>query len=510
MAIKEKKAQPHEDSEMMRRFKANPGVFIGTVIVLVLVVVSFVLVPAIVPQSGRGGMVDLTFGSYDKVPISYVPGNHFAQYYGRVASSLQNSQNSMDPNNSQYINYQIWRTAFEAAAVHIAILQEMKKAGYAVSAKTVDREVAMLPQFQENGRFSAALYQRYDDNERLNLWRQMQDDLVERQFLFDNASLLTSGAEADFIGKMASPQRSFNMVSFQVDKYPDSEYIAYAQRNPSMFRAVHLSRITVSSGEREARQILDSIIDGTTTFEDAARAYSQDMYADRGGDMGIKLVNELFQELFGVPEREKLFVLARGEYSEIINSGQSWMFFRAERDAENADFSDEATMEKVRAYVRNFERGRMEDWTIAQAEAFSALVTEYGFDDALYRQGIGKQSFGPVPINYGDVDLFTPLSSASISELYGSSSNENFWKIAFSTPLNSPSEPLVQGGNVLVLFPTEEINAEEESIESIASYFSSYSFWGRYITESIHSYFMNSDKMEDKFMETYFRYFMGE
>jgi hypothetical protein len=87
------------------------------------------------------------------------------------------------------------------------------------------------------------------------------------------------------------------------------------------------------------------------------------------------------------------------------------------------------------------------------------------------------------------------------------SHNENFWKIAFSTELNTPSEPLVQGSNIIVLFPVEQINTEEGMISDIASVYSSY--WVNMIAEqSLPYYFINNPRMNDLFWEIYFRYFM--
>jgi hypothetical protein len=508
MAFRQKKVSGHEkdaSESIIHRFKANPLVFIGTILILIIVIVAFVLVPAIVPEYGRGGGADLTFGSYDKVPITYVQGNYFAQYQQQVAHYRQ----QYDPDNFQYAGFQIWEEAFKAAAVHTAILHEMKQAQYAIPARVVDREVAQLPQFQENGRFSSALYQRLSSNDRLTLWRQMQDDLIKRLFISDITGVLKSSAEGKFIGKMASPQRTFQMVSFSVDAYPDSEYTAYAEEHPELFRVTHLSKITVNSGEREARQLLNSIKDGTAAFEDAARTQSQDSYAERGGDMGIKLAHELIQEAPEEGDREKLLALGAGEYSDVVKLESGWAFFRAEEAVRDVDTSDPTVLEKVRSYVRNFERGRMENRALENAREFIALVQSSDFDDAAYQQRLEKRNFGPLPINYGDVDLFTSLRFFSVPELANAASNENFWKIAFSTPINTPSEPLVQGGNVLVLFPTDETEAEESSIDAIASTYSDY--WLSYMTEqSISTYFLNNPKMDNRFFQTYFRYFLPQ
>ncbi|MDR1318844.1 MAG: peptidylprolyl isomerase, partial [Treponema sp.] len=202
-----------------------------------------------------------------------------------------------------------------------------------------------------------------------------------------------------------------------------------------------------------------------------------------------------------------LLALGKGEYSDVINLGSGWAFFRVEDAVQNSDFDDSSVIEKVRSYIREFERGRMEDWATEQARAFIGQVEEFDFNEAVYQRGIEKRSFGPLPVNYGNVDLYTSLSSFPVNELSGSYVDENFWKTAFSTPVNTPSEPLVQGSNVLVLYPTEEIAAEESSIEGIESMVSSY--WLSYMTEqTIRSYFLNSKKMEDRFFETFFRYFM--
>ncbi|MDR2257517.1 MAG: peptidylprolyl isomerase [Treponema sp.] len=509
MASRGKKSPLQEEnsakSEFIRRFKANPFIFIGTVVILIIVIVAFVLVPAIVPEAQRGG-ADLTFGFYNKVPINYVPGGYFAQVRENLAW-YQQQQASINESNNQFVTYQIWRTAFEETVIHTGILQEMEAAGYTPSTEAVDREVAQL--FQENGRFSAARYQELDDNTRLTLWRQMRENIAEDYYKADITGLLKPAQERAFISRMASPQRTFDMTVFSIDDYPDSEVIAYAEENSGLFQVTHLSKITVNSGEREARQILDSIKEGTTTFEDAAKTQSQDSYAEKGGDMGIKSAYELTVEAPVAEDREKLFALRRGEYSDLIKLDSGWAFFRAEEAAVPMDIGDSAALEKVRSYIREFERGRMEDWTIAKAEEFIAQAVERGFDGAVIEQSLEKRHFGPIPVNYGEVDLFTTLSSIPVGEISGAALDENFWRIAFSTPLNTPSAPLVLGNNVLVLFPLEESDADESASQNIESLLSSY--WLSYNAEqNIRSFFLNNKKLENQFDKTFFRYFWSQ
>jgi len=506
MAQKDKKnqANANETSLIAQKFKSNPALFVGTVVVLVLVVVSFVLVPAIVPETSRNAG-DFTFGYYDKAPISWVPGNFFSQSYEQIVRYYRDSIDLNDPQ----IGFYIWQMAFERAAVHAAVLQEIKKSNYAVPERTVDREVAKLPQFQANGRFSTALYQQMPDSSRLVLWRQIQDDIAKSVYFNDLFALLTPSAEADFIGSMAANMKKFDMVSFLVDDFPTSEYLAYAEENADLFRTIHLSRISINSSEREAKKVLQSIKDETLTFEDAAKAQLQDSYADRGGDMGVRYAYDLLQEIPDENNREEIFNLAKGELSGIYKIDDNWVFFRIEDELKPANFNDSAVMDRVRSYMRNYQRGRMEDWAISQAKDFIADANSSGFENAVRWRGKSKYSFGPLAVNYGNVDLFPTLeqfeiSSLSRQELLDLSRNENFWKTAFSTPLNGISEPLVQGNKVHVFTTTEHVETEQN--EDIASNYKSY--WLNYTTEqTIQPYFLNSPKMDNRFSETYFKIF---
>jgi hypothetical protein len=495
--------------EWARRFKANPFIFIGTIVILIIVIVAFVVVPAFVPEAG-GPMVDLTFGSYDKVPITYVPGNYMANVQESYARYLQGSINE---SNYQSISQMVWQQAFEEAAIHIAILQTMKQAGYAAPASVVDREVARLPQFQENGRFSTARYRSLSNTIRMTLWKEMQESIAENHYREDISSLRMPVAESEFVRAMTARTRSFGMASFPLDGYPDEEIIAYIASDPELFRTIHLSRITIRSSEREARQVLDSVTNGTQTFEEAAQTQSQDAYAERGGDLGIQMAYELTTEVPDSAERESVIATAAGEYSPLVKVPAGWAFFRTDEEVRPVDTEDPTNLSKIRSYMTRFERGRMEDWLFAQARLFIDAVGEDGFDDAALAEWARKREFGPVPLNYGGVSitdssqgtsLFPALSAQSISELFQAESNENFWSVAFSTPLETPSEPLVIGDNVLVIYPREEIVKDEADTEGILTF---YPTWVSNGSEtSLRSHFINSDKLINRFNATYSQY----
>jgi len=502
MASRDKKpAEKKEESaksEIMQRLKTHPFLFIGTVVVLVIVIVAFVFVPAIVPSAQRG--TELIFGYYNKIPIKYVPGNYFHQVQYQLTQQMRLSQD--DPNYMSRMG-QVWAEAFAETAVHIGILDEMKQAGYIAPENVVDREVALLPDFQENGRFSAARYRTMDNNSRMNLWRQTQENITVGMYVSDMENLNASSKEARFVTSMSSPKRTFDLAAFPISLYPDSEIVSYAESNRDLFKTTRLSRITVTSGEREAKQIYESVKNGVSTFEEMAKTNSGDMYADRGGDMGLMMAFELRYEISDDESRNRVINLARGELSDIIKVPSGWAFFRAEEASYAANLNDEAVKTNIRNYMMENERGRAEDWLIAEAEKFIRQAEEKGFNEAAGDGNVTKRSLGPISLNFGNILPFGSLASAGVPELTGAGSNQFFWKLAFSTPLNTISAPLVVGDSVIVLLPREE--NEDESDEDYIAMFSSYWInWMRDITNnSAKARFLTSDKLENNFDETF-------
>jgi len=503
VVIKEKDSA---EAEIVKKFKQNPGVYIGSVIVLVLVVVTFVGGDFL--SGGRRYVRksnDLTFGYYDKVPITWVPGNILSQYYETTFNNFR--AQGYDPND-RWVNYYVWKQAYDRSVIHTAIINMLKKSGYTVSEKAVNKVVLQLPQFQDNGRFSLILYNRMSDSSRIALWHKTQEDIAMNVFFSDYFSLLIPEAEAKFVANMSSPKRAFDFVSFNVDDYPDSEYLAFAKENSKLFDSIQLSKITISGSEREAKKILASVKDGTTTFEDAARSQSKDSYADRGGDMGVKFCYEIDGEIPASEDRDAIYSLGKGELSGVISTNDGWAFFRAESELTKADFDDYSVMDRVRNYVKSYERGRMEDWSVTQANDFISESKEAGFANAARYKNLSRKNLGPLPLNYGGVDLFTTVESFTDSGLSADdlkllSQNEIFWKRTFTTPVNTPCDPIVQGSNVFVFVPTEETAAEESSIDEIASNFKT-QFVQYTSDQSLQKYFMNNGKLTDHFDDIYF------
>jgi hypothetical protein len=411
----------------------------------------------------------------------------------------------------QMSDYQIWRNAFESTVVRTAALSAMDKSGWAPPTDLVDKKVAELPQFQENGRFSVIKYRQMDAASRLSLWQDMRDDLTVDRYRNDVSNIKVSQGETDFVGLMAGGQRKFKMAALSYASYPADEIRKFAEAHPELFKTVHLSQITVSSGEKEAQTILSDIRTNKTTFEDAARTLSEDAFADRGGDAGSQMLIELASQISDYDARTALANLPAGGLSEALTIPSGWAIFRANEDAKDSDLNDAAVLDKIRSYMMNAERGVIEDWLLAQAEDFAERARQSGFEAVAAVREIALYDFGALPVNYGDSALFSTLTSFSGPNFQTASTDENFWKIAFSTPVGTPSNPLVLGGNednVVVLYPEEEITDDEAAVENSKNTFSSW--WAENETQgNITSAVLHSKRFDDQFLNTYIRLFVS-
>ncbi|GHV82776.1 hypothetical protein AGMMS50212_01160 [Spirochaetia bacterium] len=501
MASNDKKTiVKNEDSsnknELIKRFKANPFIFIGTFVVLIIVIIAFVLVPAIVPGAADANIAKLTFGKWDKTPIVYTGNNYFSkmrEQYSRYAEVYRLN------------DYQVWLYSYQSTVVRTAILDIMQKSKYDPPAELIDKRVAELPDFQENGRFSAVRYNEIDPARRLALWQDVRNDTIATRYIDDIFTIQYSKAESDFIGGMASNQRKFKMVSYPYEKYPDSEIAAFVEKNPDLFRLLHLSQISINSDELDARKVWEAVSANPASFEDTARSRSEDNFSERGGDAGTRYFFDLVGVVNDDADRRSLLSLIKGSISPVYKTPSGWAFFRAEENAVNADTKDAAALERIRAYMMDSERGAIEDWLVEQAESFAARAKIVGFESAAVVRNLQVSEFGPLPINYGDAGIFATLSSFSAPELQSAAYNDNFWKTAWSTPIGQPSAPIVVSGSessVIVIYPVEEISGDETAAENSSESFLSY--WAENEkSNSIESTIVNSSKFSDNFFSTY-------
>lgn len=490
-----------------KRGSKNPFVYGGTIVILIITVIAFVLVPSV------GGVVSkntLSFGSYAGKVISYSPRNYLAQQVQSINDALR--QRGLSEENFQLFAYQVWRSAFERTVVHEGILDAVESAGATVSEARLDERMAELPQFQEDGVFSNRLYRESNSSTRLELRKQLKDDLLSQYFFSDVYRIGPSTKESEFVRSMAKETRSIEYAVFPLSSYPDSEISAWASQNSSLFRKLHLSRITLAT-EDEATKVKKDI-EGGLAFPEAAKSHSTDSRASQGGDLGLRFFHELSAELESAEDAEKIATLAVGTLSPVVKTlTGSFAFYRLEEAVKPAELSDPSLLASAKTYMNSHERGKIEDWVSAKAGNF-AKGAAADFSGAAKDAGISLKSVGPFPLNYGDIAvslygqtmaLFPALPVGEDPELEGASRNEKFLTAAFSLAPGAVSDPIVLGDNIIVLRVTEVGAALDDTTAIIPIY---YPFlFQEKVDAEVRDMFLKSPKLKDEFMNAYLKYF---
>lgn len=469
---KDKHVQPESS---VKRHKGNSFVYIGTVVLLIITVIAFVFVPA----SGSVATGDeLTFGSWDGKPIAFVQGGYFSTQVQQIKAQLE-SQGYSDTGD-QFFAYQVWRQAFENTAVHLALLDKAQDAGISISSNQLDLLMIQNESFLENGTFSKRKYREASNTFKLALRKEIENSALKNRYVSDMVSVLASKAELDFLSDLAKAQRIVEYVAFPFTLYPDSERIAYAKANPTAFRRVRLSSVTLSSSEKEAGQILAKVKDGSLSFEEAAKNHSKDAYASKGGDMGSSFVWKLAGTLKNASDMDAVLALAKGEISPVYETiTGSWAFYRVEEAIVEPDFAAVDLLASVTEYLDRNEKGRIEDWIVAQADTFLASANTKGFEPAAIAGGLVVKETTAFPLNYGkalDIGYFSLLGSldtSNLAELQGAETNKAFLEAVFSLPAGQVSKPLIMNDHAIIAKVKEVKTADEGDIGMLTTYYPS-------------------------------------
>lgn len=435
-------------ASMEKRHQLHPTIYIFTIIILVVVVVTFVALP----MGGRvsSGSPSIVFGHYNGGEIAYQQGNFFAQEYDLVKQQTEQSAQNVD---TLTLERYEWYEAYTQTIYHTAILQLTQAAGMQISSDKVDKALLSYPAYLDNGKFSEQLYLKTSLADRVRARREVTEQLLSNQFNQDILEGPKSGdAENQFIAGMAGTERSFSMVSFPFSNYPLDELKTYAQANMDRFRKIKVSRILVKTSEADAQAVRKKLVDKTGNFEDLAKTYSKDSYASNGGDMGWQYSYDLETDFANKDSVNNVFALKAGEISAVLKGNFGWMIYRCDAETVKPDVSDQGTIDAVKAYVLKNEKGKVEDYFTGLAGKLTRRSSEIGFAAAAQEAGAQITETDYFPVNLQNVFNFAPVKMAGNATLpSGLAYNEDFFFRAFSLGKDQASAPIVLDDQIVVL-----------------------------------------------------------
>jgi len=495
-----KKAPTSE--RVKEKARKRPLIYAGSVVVLVLVAISFIGAPMISRMSGRSRVV---FGVYSGEEIAYIRGGYFAEQRDLEANRLRNSDQEASLETQLW---QAWRYAFNQTVLHTAIMQRAEESGLWVSEDAVEESLLEYGPYMVEGEFSTQRYRATPQAERHAITRLRRETLIQQRYIRDIFLADTqSAAEREFMRSMVERERKFAFVAFNYADFPDDRVLAYGIANKKKFSRIQLSRILITSNRSEAEKVRDMALTGQGTFEDLARSFSKGPFAEKGGEMGWQYYH-YFQSLFGDEETvDRIFDLEQDEVSELIASGGSWVFFRCDAEAVEPDLEDPETLDVIRDYVATSERGVIDAYFVERAEAFKNMAEDQGFSKA----SVAMKVFPPVeteyfPVNYAGIFSQKPVTAASDDSGVMSSAayDPDFLTKLFSLDTGEISEPITVGDNVVVATLLEERKTPEEDVERIVESMESLSFLS--LNQELGTILIDEDKLEDNFQEAFFKY----
>ncbi|MFP4490994.1 MAG: peptidylprolyl isomerase, partial [Spirochaetaceae bacterium] len=487
-----------------RKKQRHPLLWVLSIVVLVIIAVAFLGGPLLGTLRPTGRLI---FGYYDGEPIEYKPDSYFSRQRDMYAEQIQQMQDS-SAENVQWQAFQVWKGAYDQTVVHTAILQQAEKSGLHISEDRIDKALTRSGPYVQDGKFNPELYRNTSDSDKQTHREIFRENLIHEQWMDDYSSILRPSHQEDFFRNMASPERKFQYIYYDINDYPASEVENFARQHSELFRTIRVSRISLKTDETEANEILSQLEESPERFEELARNHSTDSYADSGGDMGWKRYNDIVGSLEDEEAAETVFSLEEGETTGLLKTSSGWSIYRCDEEAREADLSDEDTVSEIRSYIIDNERGTVEDYFLQQAATVAEDASETGFAEAVRGNDKEYWETGFFPINYGGTQLFKTIEeNDEEGVLQGASQNERVLKKLFSAPEGGTTEPFVLGSSIVAAHVVEEREAPEDAENRVGNYYNQ--ILSRFLQNEARNLFLNSDKLEDNFMEVFSRNFMN-
>lgn len=478
---------------------------VGSILILVLAAISFIFIPAMVQSAGNEIP---PFGYYDKKPIEYKQGSYFTNLVQMYSDQVGSA-------NVQNAYFDIFNSAFTGSVLNIAFSSAVEKSGYVVPDPQVDR--AMLPYFYDtNGVYSPKIFNDTPDSTKIELRNAMEDNLIFQRYTEDvfgsqteklgtytMYGLKSPSAEKNFVSMMDTNKRGFSLASFSLLDYPDTEVAKWGESNKDLFTRYDMSVISVADATT-AETVLGRIKNNELVFEDAVTEYSTNYYSGTDGKLTSAYKHQLQNILTDATSLTALQNLPAGQISEVMQTQNGYAIFKNNAAPTPADMTDADTLTAVRSHISANEKGIIEDYFLNIAKDFWTAASTSSFAEACTQFNITPVDIPPLALNYGNSPVLTSLQAADGS-MVNAEQNENFLKTIFSMKLNEISSPMVLNDNVVVLQYTQEDNTV--SAENTASTFAIYSTY--FDQTSVQNSIMSSDKLENNFLQVFYKYIMG-
>jgi len=440
----------------------------GASIILIICFVAFVLPSSL--SSTAGQQEGLVFGKYNGKKISYEYGSDFTNFLSQYAEMFRNQGIEINSSNQ----YQIYNYAFNSAVIKIAQEEALKQSGYEVPQDSINHKLKSY--FTDaDGKFSRKAYKQADSTVIDNLTKDIEETLYTGRYFDDNFGstekfgshslfgLKESKNEIDFLNNFGNEKRAFKLITFDTTNYPKEEQEKFGRANADKFTKYDLSIITVETKDL-ADKIISRMEKEQITFEDAVAEYSGKNYSDTDGKITNNSLYQIENLLNNKDDLATIKALEKDQTSPVIQTLIGYSIFKNNGNTVTPDFSNETTLADVLNYINIYEASIVEDYFADIAKKFVTQAKTSDIDTAIADyEGATVEDIAAFPLNYGSSSLYETLDTNTIKALATADKSEEFLTQAFSIKQNEYSDPVILGGNVVVLQCTsiEAVTKEE-------------------------------------------------
>lgn len=467
-----------QNSNSKAKKSSNTLVYIGTIVILVLTIIAFVLIPSVSTPSNSGNASNFIFGYWKNKPIQYAYQNAFFNEVARIKQYYE--QMGYNINSNPYFGFQIYNQAYQNVVVMTAIQEIAESYGFSASKDYINKKVTESSAFQENGKFSLRLYQNSSYATKLAIYKEIEENLIRGRFLNTLFAIQNSSKEIEFIKKIGQKTREIEYVSLPLSSYPDSEKLAFAAAHPEPFRKIKLSRITFSGSESEAKNIVAQLESGKLDFAQAAKQYSVDAYKESGGAMGLKYYWELRADFKDIKQLDELFTFKAGTISTVIPSSTgTFLIFKVDEAMQDPNPSAPDFIKSITDYMNSYERGTMETWLLNKAKLLVQNAMQGSLETLAKAEKLVIKKTKPFPLNYGNAlntqyfPLLGTLDTTDTPELAQAETNEEFLLQVWSVAPGAIGEPMLLGNNVIIFRVKTETVQEADALAMLDTFYTS-------------------------------------
>ena len=481
----------------------------GASIILIICFIAFVL-PSSLSKTAQQ-QEGLVFGKYNGKKISYEYGSDYTNFLSQYAQMYRNQGIEITSSNQ----YTLYSYAFNSTVVKYAQEEALKKAGYEVPQDSINLQLKNY--FKDSdGKFSLKAYKQADSSYIENLTKSIKESLYTGRYYDDYFGttfgteklfgLKSPQAETDFLDNFGQEKRAFRMVTFDTGNYPEDEQLKFGKANPDKFTKYDFSIITVDDKDT-ASKVLSRISKGQITFEDAVAEYSEKNYSDSDGKLSNNSLYQIENILKEKDDLSKITSLAQDEISPAIETLMGYSIFKNDGGTTQPDFSNEDTLKDIQNYISTYETSIIEDYFSDIAKSFIKDAKASDLDSAVANyENATIDELAAFPLNYGSSEIFEAMDTSSIKVLATADKNEDFLKKAFSLKLNEYSDPIIIGGDIVVLQYTGSEAVEKAEDAEPSDYSSQLVQFDQATTQDV---VFQSPKLENDFIAVYFDNFMN-